>query len=193
MRYLILALSLAVATPAFSQSTKSDSVLRKISIEGMEKSQLYPLAQTLLDSIGPRLTGTAQQRKANDWAVATYTRWGITSRAEQYGTWKDWRRGIAHFDLIAPRVRSLDGMLATWSPGTKGIVEGPVVLFPKIESPSDFEAALPTVRGKFVLFSFAWPSCRPDTSWKEFAGSESYARMQKERSDMFNAWYTGRV
>jgi len=193
MRYLILTLNLAVATPSFSQSTKSDSVLQKISIEGMEKSQLYPLAQKLLDSIGPRLTGTAQQRKANDWAVAMYTSWGITSRAEQYGTWKDWRRGIAHFDLIAPRVRSLEGMLSTWSPGTKGTVEGPVVLFPKIESASDFEAALPTVRGKFVLFSFAWPSCRPDTSWKEFASPEAYGRMQKERTDMFNAWYTGRI
>jgi hypothetical protein len=103
----------------------------------------------------------------------------------------DWRRGIAHIDLIAPRARPLEGMLSAWSPGTKGIVAGPVILIPKVQGTAEFEAALPQVRGKFVLLSFPWPSCRPDANWKEFATPESFARMQKERADAFNAWYTG--
>ena len=174
-------------------STSNDPVIQKIWVEERDKSQLYPIAQELLDSIGPRLTASSEQKRAIDWALALYRKWGIPARAEQYGTWMRWRRGIAHIDLIAPRVRPLEGTLSTWSPGTKGTVEGPVVLFPKIQSADEFEAALPQVRGKFVLFSFPWPSCRPEANWKEFATPESLERMQKERKDAFDAWYTGRL
>src|SRR2546422_744738 len=174
-------------------STSNDPVIQKIWVEERDKSQLYPIAQELLDSIGPRLTASSEQKRAIDWALALYRKWGIPAGAEQYGTWMRWRRGIAHIDLIAPRVRPLESTLSTWSPGTKGTVEGPVVLFPKIQSADEFEAALPQVRGKFVLFSFPWPSCRPEANWKEFATPESLARMQKERKDAFDGWYTGRL
>ena len=159
-------------------SASNDPVIQKIWTEGRDKSQLYQLAQMLLDSIGPRLTGTIQQKQANDWAMALYKSWGIPVRAEQYGTWMNWRRGIAHIDLVAPRIRQLEGMLSTWSPGTKGTVEGPVILFPKIQNPKEFEAAMSQVRGKFVMFDFPWPSCRPDANWKEFAMPESFERLQ---------------
>ena len=175
------------------RSASTDTVIQKIRAEGRDNSQLYPLAQALMDSIGPRLTGSTEQKQAIDWALAVYRKWGIPVRAEQYGTWMRWRRGIAHIDLIAPRIRPLEGMLSTWSPGTNGTVEGPVVLFPKVQSAAEFEASLPQVRGKFVLLSFPWPSCRPDSNWKEFATPESFERMQKERADGFEAWYPGRV
>jgi len=81
-------------------------------------------------------------------------------------------------------------MLSTWSPGTKGTVEGPVILIPKAQNAAEFDAVLPQLRGKFVLLSFPWPSCRPDASWKEFATTESFARMQKERTEAFTSWYT---
>jgi len=185
---------LARATSVSSQTFASnDPVIQRIWVEGKDKSQLYPLAQALLDSIGPRLTGSTEQEQANDWALALYRKWGIPVRTEQYGTWMVWRRGIAHIDLSAPRIRPLDGMLSTWSPGTNGTVEGPVVLFPKIDSTAAFEAWLPQVRGKFLLLSFPWPSCRPDTNWQEFATPESFERMRKDRADAFDAWYTGRL
>ena len=180
--------------PAQSQTPfAADSVIRKIRIEGHDRSQLYPLAQALMDSIGPRLTGSTGQAQANDWALTLYRKWGIPVRAEQYGTWIRWRRGIAHIDLIAPRIRPLEGMLSTWSPGTKGTVQGAVVLFPKVQTAAEFEASLPQVRGKFVLLDFPWPTCRPDANWKEFATPESFERMQRERAEALEAWYTGRV
>lgn len=170
-----------------------DPVIEKILVEEKNRSQLYPLAQELLDSIGPRLTGSVEQKRAVNWALDLYKKWGIPVRAEQYGTWIAWRRGSAHIDLTAPRTRPLEGMLSTWSPGTRGTVEGPVVLFPKIQNAAEFEASLPQVKGKFVLFSFPWPSCRPDSNWKEFATPESYELMQKERTEAFDAWYAGRL
>src|SRR5712692_6867946 len=148
-------LFLAFETHAMAQTAANiDPVIHKIWSEGMDHSQIYPLAQTLLDSIGPRLTGSPEQKKAIDWATAVYRKLEIPVRAEQYGTWIAWHRGTLHIDLLAPRVRSLEGMLMTWSPGTKGPVEGPAIVFPNVKTPAEFEAWLPSARGKFILRSF---------------------------------------
>jgi len=164
--------ALAVAAPATAQSFPTeDATLRRIWQLGMVESQAAKLAQTLLDSIGPRLTGSPGQRAAHDWAVKMYESWGITARNEQYGTWTGWRRGITHVDLIAPRVRSLEGMMLAWSPGTQGRVEGPVVLFPAVQSAQEFEAWLPQARGKFIAWDYAQPTCRPDRQWEEFGAT----------------------
>ena len=166
MRRTLWAIPLSLAlreAPAQSFPT-NDPVLRRIWAVGMDSSHTHELAQTLLDSVGPRLTGTPGQRAANEWAVAMYRSWGITARTEQYGTWRGWRRGITHVDLIQPRVRTLEGMLLAWSPGTpRGApVEAGVVVMPNVQSRAEFDAWLPQARGKFVLLSMAQPTCRPD-------------------------------
>ena len=59
---------------AFAQSfTTKDSVIQQIWKEGIEHSQVYQLSQVMMDSIGPRLTGSPAMAGANDWAVAKYT------------------------------------------------------------------------------------------------------------------------
>ena len=71
--------AIPASTAAQSQtSATNDPVIQKIWVEGRDKSQLYPLAQELLDSIGPRLTGSIEQKRANDWALALYRKWGIS-------------------------------------------------------------------------------------------------------------------
>jgi hypothetical protein len=156
----------------------------------MDNSQLYPLAQALLDSIGPRLTGSPEQKQAIDWASAVYRKWGIPARAEQYGTWKAWRRGTLQIDLIAPRVHSLEGKLFTWSVGTDGPVQGAAIVSPIVTNAAEFEAWLPQVQGKFLLFGPPEPTCRPDANWKVFATPESFERMQKERAAVRDPWYS---
>ena len=185
---LILPSLLLAAGAAAQTFSTADQTLRRIWRLGMDSSQTWTLAQTLTDSIGPRLTGTPQQKAGNDWLVATYQRWGITARQEQYGTWRGWRRGITHIDLVAPRVRSLEGMMLAWSPGTRGRVEGPAVVLPDVASRAEFERWLPSVRGKFVLISAPQATCRPDSNWEEFATPESFQRMRDERTASAEAW-----
>jgi carboxypeptidase Q len=183
--------SFASPTPLSAQSfPTSDPVLRKIWTLGMDSSQTYPLAQALLDSIGPRLTGTPQQAAAIDWTISKLTQWGISAQKVQYGTWKGWNRGHTHLDLVTPRVRTLEAMLMAWSPGTGGKnVEAEVVTLPAhIQSPSDFEAWLPSAKGKFVLISFPQPTCRPDDDWKQWAAPGSFARMDSARARSYAAW-----
>ena len=101
------------ATPFFPSD---DPVIRAIWEEGVERSQVMELGRVMMDEIGPRLTGSPAMARANDWAVEKYKEWGIEARKEQYGTWRGWERGTSHIDLVSPRVRSLEGMAAAWSP-----------------------------------------------------------------------------
>lgn len=188
---LVVTVRLMSASAPTQTPTAFDATIRALWTEGNDRSQLYSLAQTLMDEIGPRVTGSPEHKRATDWATTTFERWGIPARAENYGTWKSWRRGIGHFDLIAPRTRSLRGMLLTWSAGIGGVAEGPAMVFPKVDSAAAFERVLPEFRGKFVLLSYAEPTCRPDSSWKEFSTTASFERMQKERGAARNAWYVG--
>lgn len=168
-----------------------DPVLQAIWVEGMQRSQVAQLGQVLLDSIGPRLTGTPESEAASEWVQRTYGAWGIESYGEPYGTWKGWRRGPTHIDLAQPRVRSLHGTMLAWSPGTDGPVEAAALLLPKIESRSDLDAFLPRAFGRFVLISWASPTCRPDDHWEEFATEESYERMMAQVEASRDAWQEG--
>jgi len=206
-------LSAAAARPAVAQTfATEDPVLQRMWQLGMVESQAAKLAQTLLDSIGGRLTGTPALNAGHDWLVRMYTGWGVQARKEQYGTWTGWRRGITHIDLTSPRVRSLEGTMMGWSAGTQGPVEGAVVLFPDVGSPQQFEAWLPQARGRFVAMDPAQPTCRPDREWLEFGATggrggrggrgglggrggaagpdttSSFGRLQYERDNAREAW-----
>jgi hypothetical protein len=180
-----------IALPAAAQSFGTDDpVLRAIWAEGMTRSQAEPLMQALLDSIGPRLTGSPGQRAANDWAVARYTAWGVPARNEQYGTWRGWRRGITHVDLIAPRVRTLEATMMAWSPGTpRGRpVEGPVVLLPDLPDSAAYAQWMRSVRGAFVGISYPEPTCRPQENWATWAGAQAATALFRERQQASQAW-----
>ena len=183
-------IALATASAATAQTyTSSDTIVRRIWVEGMNNSQAYKLAQVLSDSIGPRLTGSPGIKNGNDWLVATYKSWGVDARNEQYGKWKGWRRGPTHIDLLTPRVRTLEGTMLAWSAGTGGKdVAGPTVILPQVSDSTAFVAWLPQAKGKFVLVSMAQPTCRPDDNWRQFADSMSFVRMRAMRDTATRQW-----
>jgi len=165
-----------------------DSVLRRIWTEGMERSQAERFAQVLMDSIGPRLSGTAGYEAAVDWLQRTYTSLGVPVRKEQYGTWRGWRRGTLHVDLLAPWVVTLEARFAGWSPGTDGPVEGAVVAIPEGLTAPEVPAWLSQVRGKFVLASAARPTCRDHADFVERARPETVAGERVEVQRRLDAW-----
>jgi len=155
----------------------NDPVIQRIYQEGMQRSHASALAQVLMDSIGPRLTGSPQNRSANDWLVKTYQSWGISAKNEQYGTWRDWKRGQSRVELLTPRVRTLEATMLAWSaPTPRTGVTGEAVIIPPASVMKDsagFNRWLGTVRGKVVMISFPQPTCRPDSSWTRWATDES--------------------
>ena len=169
MRPSLVLLALAVAAPSFAQTAvvvpPSPAITRLWTLE-RDSSQLEAFAQPLLDSVGPRLTGSPGLRSAQDYIISRYAAWGIGAKRVDYGTWRSWKRGATHVDLLTPRVRSLEAMMLAWSPGTGGRnVDGDVIAMPAFTTAADFQSFLATVKGKFVLVSVPQPSCRPDTTW----------------------------
>ncbi len=169
----------------------NDPVLKRIWQIGMDSSHTMRLANALFDSIGPRLTGSPGLKAASDWVVSQYKAWGIDAKAERYGTWRGWRRGVSHVDLVKPRVRSLEGTMLAWSPGTKGSpVTAPAIILPLFKDSTAFVKWLPQARGKIVLLSPALPTCRPSEDWARWATAESRARMDTLVTKALGEWTT---
>ncbi|HEU5050916.1 MAG TPA: M28 family peptidase, partial [Gemmatimonadales bacterium] len=187
---LLAAVALASAAPLAAQTFPvADSTLQRMWTLGMDSSRTWSLAQTLTDSIGPRLNGSPGHKAGNDWLVAMYRSWGIEARNEQYGTWRGWDRGVTHLDLLTPRVRSLEAMMLAWSAGTGGrAVEAGTVALPDAADSAAFQAWLPSVRGKFVLASMPQMTCRTDANLKEFATDSTYGKLTREREAQRTAW-----
>jgi len=182
--------SLPAHTQAHAQSFPTDDArIRRIWAVGMDSSNVQQLAQVFFDSIGPRLTGTARQKMANDWVVKNYQAWGIEAKNEQFGTWRGWRRGHSHIDLIAPRPRTLEGTMLGYSPGTKkkDLVASPIVL-PRFADSTEFVKWLPEAKGKLVLISAPMPTCRPVEEYTREATPTSKARMDSLRRNVMSDW-----
>lgn len=180
---------LLVSCIFLANNLSAQTVVEKIVQEENSHSQLQTLAHELFDKIGPRLVGTPQMQKANDWAVDKYTGWGIAARNENWGEWKGWERGITHIDMLSPRVKSLEGTQLSWSPSTKGkAVKAEIVIIPDVQDSLAFQNWLPSVKGKFVMISMHQPTGRPDDNWQQFATKESFDKLKKERSEQTEAW-----
>ena len=191
-KLLTLAFIGSAVVPSISRAQTfptDDPIIKRIWAVGMDSSQTMHLAQLLFDSIGPRLTGSPDQKRGNDWLVQTYKSWGIDAKNEQYGTWRGWRRGYSHIDLISPRVRSLEGQMVGYSPGTGGkdLVAVPVIL-PRFADSTEFVKWLPNARGKLVLVSAPMPTCRPPDDWKQNATPESNDRMDSLAAGIQREW-----
>ena len=118
-RHLVaLALLAFPATLAAQTFRSADTVIKKMWQVGMEQSQTERLGQVLIDSIGPRLSGTQGFTSAVEWLEKTYTGWGVPVRREKYGTWRGWRQGTVHMEMIGPRFQNLEVELLAWSPAT---------------------------------------------------------------------------
>ena len=179
------------SAPAYIRRTPlTDPVIQRIWEEGMSRSQAMSLAQSFLDPLGQRLTGSPQMDASQDWAVRQYGSWGITARKERYGTWLGWQRGVTHVDLVSPRVRSLEAYALAYSPSTgRRGVEGEVIAYPEnVTTPEQFDAWLPNVKGKIFLLSAPRLSCRSPSQWASFGTPEETARVEKAQADMQLAW-----
>jgi hypothetical protein len=78
-----------------------------------------------------------------------------------------------------------------WSPGTKGApVTGEAIILPKFKDSTEFVKWLPQARGKIVLLSAAYPTCRPSEDWYRYATEESRLRMDSLVTRTLADWAT---
>lgn len=183
-RLLVVGLAMLPATAGAQTFRSADSVIRRMWQVGIEQSQAERLAQVLVDSIGPRLSGSPGYQSAVNWIQRTYEGWGVTVRPERYGTWRGWQHGTVHMQLIAPRVQNLEVELLAWSPGTGNRpVEGSVVVIPELADSAAVRQWLATLRGKFVLVSAPQVMCRAPQELERNARPATVTRINAQRAE----------
>jgi carboxypeptidase Q len=150
------------AAPAVAQRTvgvpSNDDLVTRMIQEGTQHSHVDADLQYLLDVIGPRLTGSAEMRRANDWTRRKFLEYGADrADLEPWSFGIGWTRGPMTLRMLAPQHRELLGVSWAWSPGTKGPVAGDVV-FMDARTQSDFDRRFAgKLRGAWVMLGAAYP------------------------------------
>src|SRR5215831_10704103 len=73
--FLVCVLAISV----FSQEKVDLQMITKIRYEGFRNSKIPELATGLMDGIGPRLTGSPNMKKANEWTRDQLTSIGLSN------------------------------------------------------------------------------------------------------------------
>jgi hypothetical protein len=180
---LLLALILAPAVAQAQTWRSADTVIKRMWQLGMEQSQAEKLSQVLMDSIGPRLSGSPGFLSAVEWLEKTYAGFGVTARRERYGTWRGYRQGPVQLLMVGPRAQTLEVELLSWSPGTNGRpVEGDVVAIPDLADDAAATQWISTLRGKFLLMSAPEIMCRAPQELERNARPATVTRINERRT-----------
>ena len=124
--------------------------------EGFNHSQVMDIVGHLTDDIGPRLTGSPNMKKANEWTRDQLAQWGLTNaHLEPWGTFgRGWAYQLCEVRMTSPDIMQFLALPEAWTPGTNGPIRGEVV--PVVASSSaDLEKYRGKLAGKIVLFGEA--------------------------------------
>jgi carboxypeptidase Q len=92
-------------------------------------SHAYQYLTELSDDVGARVTGSAGERKAEEWGAAKMKKIGLENvHLEKYTIWKGWTRGTAEAELLSPTPHRLHVDAMGWTGSTvAGGAEGDLV------------------------------------------------------------------
>jgi hypothetical protein len=126
---------------------------QRIRDEGLNRSHVMEFATALMDGIGPRLTGSPNLKKANEWTRDTLTKIGLeNAHLEDWGEFGlGWQQINTWAHMVVPDTAILIVQATPWSPSTSGPVAGDVV-FVSIQDEKDFDKYKGKLGGKIVLF-----------------------------------------
>ncbi len=128
------------------------AMYQRIRDEGLNHSHVMEFASALADGIGPRLTGSPNAKKANEWTRDTLTKIGLeNAHLEDWGEFGlGWQQLNTWARMVTPDTAILILQATPWSPSTPGPVTGDVV-FANIQSEKDFDQYKGKLTGKIVL------------------------------------------
>lgn len=151
---LVLCVASAGFTPAVAQETNAQRLL----VNEVERGQtLLRNLEEMCDGIGPRLTGSIELRRAQQWAMAKLSAYGaIDVHEEAYDMGKPWVRGQSSARLLNANQQAINMVQRAWTTSSTGKVRGDVEIL-KAQSLDELRAAIPRIKGKIVL-ALALPS-----------------------------------
>ena len=126
--------------------------ITRIRNEGFHNSQVMELASGLMDSIGERLTGSPNMKRANAWTRDKLTEMGLSNaHLEAWGPFgRGWANQYVNVRMMSPDIAPLLAYAKAWTPGTNGVVSGKCIRA-NIEKKEDFEKYRGKLAGMIVI------------------------------------------
>ena len=153
----------ALPLTSFAQEKVDLDMINKIRYEGFRNSKVMEIASGLMDGIGPRLTGSPNAKRANDWTRQKLEDFGLSNaHLEGWGPFgRGWFNEYTNVRMVAPDIATLIAYPKAWTPGTNDVVRAPVVRL-NIRTPQDLERYKGKLAGKIVLIGDD-PDIKPST------------------------------
>ena len=127
-------------------------MVSKIRYEGFRNSHLRELALGLLENIGPRLTGSPNMKRANEWTRDELAKMGLVNSHleawEPFG--RGWTNEYVNVRMTSPDVQTFIAYSKAWTPGTDGAVKGECVRA-DLKTKDDFSKYKGKLTGKIVI------------------------------------------
>src|SRR5271169_5305428 len=151
-----LCLMVLTAGLATAQKKIDLDATNRIRDTALNHSQIRDMVGYLTDVTGPRLTGSPNLKRAEEYARDKLREWGLeNAHHEAWGPFgRGWSLEGFTANVLAPRFSPLIAYPKAWSPGTNGMVRGEVVLL-DVKTVADLDKYKGKLKGKIVLFSQA--------------------------------------
>ncbi len=148
-----LAAVLFLVPAVWSQEKVDLETISRIRYEGFHDSKVMEFASGLMDSIGERLTGSPNMKRANEWTRDQLTAMGLSnSHLEAWGPFgRGWANQYVNTRMTSPDVAPLLVYAKAWTPGTNGVVTGKCIRV-NIEKKEDFDQYRGKLAGMIVIF-----------------------------------------
>jgi carboxypeptidase Q len=126
--------------------------ISRIRYEGFHDSKVMDFATGLMDSIGERLTGSPNMKRANEWTRDQLTAIGLSnSHLEPWGPFgRGWANEYVNVRMTSPDVVTLLAYPKAWTPGTNGVIQGKCVRA-VIDDKKDFDKYKGKLTGMIVI------------------------------------------
>jgi hypothetical protein len=143
----------SVVTPAWSQEKIDLETISRIRYEGFRNSKVMEFATGLMDSIGQRLTGSPNMKRANEWTRDQLTAMGLSNvHLESWGPFgRGWANQYVNARMTSPDVVPLLVYAKAWTPGTNGVIQGKCMRI-NIEDKKDFDKYKGKLAGMILIF-----------------------------------------
>jgi len=190
LKYLLLTSLLLFILPGdiFCQDEPVDlTMVYKIKQEGFKNSDIEELSFWMTDFVGPRLTASKGKKRANEWASARMTEYGLDNVRIEVARSFDrggWENQLTYLAMTAPYYATFTANPKAWTGSTRGLIKGNPVLL-DISDESDFENYKGKLKGKIVIMP---SSSSYEVSFEPLA--ERYTEEELENIEQAN--YAGR-
>jgi carboxypeptidase Q len=138
--------------PQPATETLDYAAYSSIRTEALGHSHVMEYASALMDGIGPRLTGSPNLKKANEWTRDQLTAMGCANaHLEDWGEFgMGWEQLNTWVRMTTPDKAIFIAQAAPWSPATKGPVSA-AAIWVDIKDEKDFDKYKGKLAGKVVL------------------------------------------